>query len=481
MIRRNWRLIFIILSLLVDSLAIAMAAVLSFFVRDILLNLPRYSPFIFFVTTAVMGGILLVVALIIGLYRASYRTTLRKQYKIALKAYLYAIPTIFMLFYFVQWPQFPRRFSAIFFLLLPIAFVFGRNLLNAFNVAMQRRGYGVQKALVYGYDDGWLEVFQRFTVFPELGYEIKGAIASPTRVRTGTEVRTNGTTVPLYASHYFPKLVEEHQIDEVFILSPKLVSNGSAELLDFCKLNRIRLKVLSPEAEGLLHMMHLHDLAGITLYAPRRTRIELVRKIAKRCFDIMGSLALLFLLSPIFLLTAFAIWVESGRPVIFKQKRSSVKDGKTFEFYKFRSMVQDADHQKESLLVQNEADGALFKIKNDPRLTRVGRFIRRYSIDELPQLLNVLKGEMSLVGPRPLPVEDFNRLNEGPEFWEAVNGRQHVLPGMTGLWQISGRSGVGFKEMLLLDYYYIENQSLLFDLEILFATIPVVLFGKGAY
>lgn len=481
MLRRNWRLIFILASLLVDTLAVALAAVTSFFVRDLLLNLPKYSPTVFFVTTTVMGGILLVVALILGLYRASYRTTLRKQYQIALKAYLCAIPIVFTFFYIVQWPQFPRRFSAIFLLLLPIAFVLGRTLLNAVNVAMQRRGYGVQRALVYGYDDGWLDAFQRFTVFPELGYEIKGAIASQNQVRTGTEVRTNGTTVPLFAPHHLPQLVEEHQIDEIFIPSPKLVANGSAELLDFCKLNKIRLKVLSPEAEGLLHTMHLHDLAGITLYAPPRTRIELVRKTAKRCFDIVGSLALLFLFSSVFLLTAFAIWIESGRPVIFKQKRSSVKDGKTFEFYKFRSMVQDADQQKESLLEQNEADGALFKIKNDPRLTRVGKFIRRYSIDELPQLLNVLKGEMSLVGPRPLPVEDFNKLNEGPEFWEAVKGRAEVQPGMTGLWQISGRSNVGFKEMLLLDFYYIENQSLLFDIEILFATIPVVLFGKGAY
>lgn len=120
-------------------------------------------------------------------------------------------------------------------------------------------------------------------------------------------------------------------------------------------------------------------------------------------------------------------------------------------------------------------------MKNDPRVTRLGKFIRRYSIDELPQMFNVLKGDMSLVGPRPLPVEDFEKLEEPAEFWDAIRGRASVKPGITGLWQISGRSNVGFREMVLLDFYYIENQSLLFDLEILLATIPVVLFGRGAY
>jgi lipopolysaccharide/colanic/teichoic acid biosynthesis glycosyltransferase len=114
-------------------------------------------------------------------------------------------------------------------------------------------------------------------------------------------------------------------------------------------------------------------------------------------------------------------------------------------------------------------------------MTSVGRFIRRFSIDELPQLINVIKGDMSLVGPRPLPINDFNRADERSEFWEYVKARDKVKPGITGLWQISGRSIVGFKEMVWLDLYYVENQSLLFDLEILFETIPVVLFGKGAY
>jgi lipopolysaccharide/colanic/teichoic acid biosynthesis glycosyltransferase len=144
-------------------------------------------------------------------------------------------------------------------------------------------------------------------------------------------------------------------------------------------------------------------------------------------------------------------------------------------------MVTDAEQQKAELMEQNESDGALFKMKNDPRVTRVGKIIRKLSIDELPQLLNVIKGDMSLVGPRPLPPSDFDKANEPEEFWNAIKERGSVKPGMTGLWQVSGRSNIKFREMILLDLYYVENHSLLFDLEILFETIPVVLFGKGAY
>jgi lipopolysaccharide/colanic/teichoic acid biosynthesis glycosyltransferase len=173
--------------------------------------------------------------------------------------------------------------------------------------------------------------------------------------------------------------------------------------------------------------------------------------------------------------------IESGFPIFFKHRRASVRGGKEFNFIKFRSMIKNADQMKESLFRENETDGILFKMKNDPRMTRVGQFIRKYSIDELPQLINVIKGEMSLVGPRPLPIADFDKADERLEYWDFVKVRDRVKPGITGLWQISGRSNLGFKEMVWLDLYYVENQSLLFDLEILFETIPVVLFGKGAY
>ena len=144
-------------------------------------------------------------------------------------------------------------------------------------------------------------------------------------------------------------------------------------------------------------------------------------------------------------------------------------------------MLKDAEELRDSLEGQNESSGPLFKMRDDPRMTRVGRFLRRTSIDELPQLFNVIKGDMSLVGPRPLPVADLDQVGYSDDLWEAISDRAKLKPGITGLWQISGRSEISFNEMVLLDLYYVEHHSLAFDLEILFETIPAVLFGRGAF
>jgi lipopolysaccharide/colanic/teichoic acid biosynthesis glycosyltransferase len=198
-------------------------------------------------------------------------------------------------------------------------------------------------------------------------------------------------------------------------------------------------------------------------------------------FDFLGALAGLILLSPLFLVVSLATKLESPGPVFFRQRRALCEDGATFEFLKFRSMYHGADQEKDQLFEKNESTGALFKLREDPRVTGVGRFIRRYSIDELPQLINVLRGDMSLVGPRPLPINDFRKMREEDHLGGYYRQRAQGKPGMTGLWQVSGRSEIGFRDMVLLDLYYIEHQSLLYDVEILAQTLPVVVFGKGAY
>jgi lipopolysaccharide/colanic/teichoic acid biosynthesis glycosyltransferase len=180
---------------------------------------------------------------------------------------------------------------------------------------------------------------------------------------------------------------------------------------------------------------------------------------------------------------AVIIKLTSRGPILFKQKRSLYQGGPEFEFYKFRSMYRGADSLKEKLYDENITNGALFKLKNDPRITPFGRIIRRWSLDELPQFINVLKGEMSIVGPRPLPIGDFSKIQEE---WNGMNldwykQRGNAKAGITGIWQISGRSNIPFEEMLYLDLYYIEHSSIFFDMEILFETIPTVLFGRGAY
>jgi exopolysaccharide biosynthesis polyprenyl glycosylphosphotransferase len=195
----------------------------------------------------------------------------------------------------------------------------------------------------------------------------------------------------------------------------------------------------------------------------------------KRIFDFAISLFLISLFLPIFFLTTFAILLDSRGPIFFRQTRVG-KNGRKFTLYKFRSMILNAESLKKGIIDgKSFEDNVTFKMKNDPRVTRVGRFIRRYSIDELPQLFNVVKGEMSLVGPRP-PVPE-----EVEKYSQEDSGRLLVKPGITCLWQISGRSELTFKQQVELDKQYIDSQSILLDIKILLKTIPAVLTGKGAY
>jgi lipopolysaccharide/colanic/teichoic acid biosynthesis glycosyltransferase len=197
--------------------------------------------------------------------------------------------------------------------------------------------------------------------------------------------------------------------------------------------------------------------------------------ILKRFIDIISSTMGIGLLSFLFLIVALAIKIEDPKgPVLFSQIRVG-KNGKEFKMYKFRSMVSDAEKKLEELLKYNEASGAMFKMKKDPRITKVGKFLRKTSIDELPQLINVLKGEMSLVGPRPPLPREVN------EYSNYDLQRLLVIPGCTGLWQISGRSTLGFNEMVQLDIKYIQTRSIIMDLKIIFKTIFSMISAKDAY
>jgi lipopolysaccharide/colanic/teichoic acid biosynthesis glycosyltransferase len=194
----------------------------------------------------------------------------------------------------------------------------------------------------------------------------------------------------------------------------------------------------------------------------------------KRAFDLVVSAAVVVLGLPLWLLIALALKLDSRGPVLYVDRRVGVGE-QEFGMLKFRTMVAGASELQEELEERNEAEGALFKIRDDPRVTRVGAVLRRLSIDELPQVVNVLRGEMSLVGPRPLPLRDYQMLED----WHLR--RYRVLPGITGLWQISGRSNLSFDDLVRLDFYYLENWSIWLDIAIIAKTIPAVLTRRGAY
>jgi lipopolysaccharide/colanic/teichoic acid biosynthesis glycosyltransferase len=196
--------------------------------------------------------------------------------------------------------------------------------------------------------------------------------------------------------------------------------------------------------------------------------------VLKRGFDLLVSALVVVIGLPLWIAIAIAIKVESRGPVLYRDRRVGLNE-REFQMIKFRTMRANAPQLQQRLEAENEAEGALFKLRDDPRVTRVGAFLRRFSLDEVPQVLNVLRGQMSLVGPRPLPIRDYKLL----EPWHRK--RYLVLPGMTGLWQIAGRSDLSFDDLVRLDFYYLENWSIWLDISILLRTVPAVMAGRGAY
>ena len=263
-------------------------------------------------------------------------------------------------------------------------------------------------------------------------------------------------------------------IDEVLIADADFPEEEAVELVDRCHRQGVRVRVAPSTMEILMERVEYVPGQALPLFELKPPVFEGVDFALKRTFDLVGSTLLILVLSPLMILAALAIKLTSRGPVFYRSHRPGI-GGKCFPCLKFRTMVHGAEKLQERLEEHNEVGGALFKMREDPRVTGVGRFLRRWSLDELPQLFNVLRGEMSLVGPRPLPQRDYNRLDD----WHRK--RYLVLPGMTGLWQVSGRSELDFDELVRLDFLYLERWSVGLDLSILLKTIPAVVRAKGAW
>ena len=258
-------------------------------------------------------------------------------------------------------------------------------------------------------------------------------------------------------------IVGEHGIDRIIIAPTTTDNSGVVDLIRIAKASGVRVSVLPRMFEVVGSAVEFDDVDGMTMLGVRRFGLSRSSRLLKRSFDVVVTLIALTLLAPVILAIALAIRLDSRGPVFFRQIRVG-RDGKHFRIFKFRSMVVDAEMRKEQLRVLNEAGDGLFKISDDPRITRVGRFLRNTSLDELPQLLNVVRGEMSLVGPRPLVVD------EDAQVLGLDRSRLHLTPGMTGPWQVMG-SRVPMKEMVGIDYLYVANWSLWGDLKVLLRTV----------
>ena len=344
---------------------------------------------------------------------------------------------------------------------------FGRSLVRLLRLMARRRGLGIARVVVVGDNSAGRMIMQSIAAQPHLGYQVAGFLALTPGPDFGRFKRL-GTLEEL------PQLCEQHGVDEVIIALPSVFHSEILGVRDHCQRDGLRFKLVPDLYELSLNRVELDAINGIPLLSVKETTLHGWNQLTKRALDMLLAGAGLLLFAPLWGLIALAIKLDSPGPVLFRQERVGRGEAR-FNLLKFRSMRQDADQIVHQLLAQNEATGPLFKMRNDPRLTRVGRVLRRCSLDEWPQLVNVWRGEMSLIGPRPpLPREV-----EQYEPWH--RRRLEVAPGVTGLWQVSGRSELGFDEMVMLDLYYIENWSLGLDLRILLRTIPAVARGRGAF
>jgi lipopolysaccharide/colanic/teichoic acid biosynthesis glycosyltransferase len=345
---------------------------------------------------------------------------------------------------------------------------------------MRERGFGVHSTILFDEGTAGTHLFHRLDLFPEFGYEIT-AVVTFNGLMLPKDRYSTINVIHLDSMAEMKEHILANSVDRVIVPTVESHKTVVSEILTVCKETGAKLTLLSKESEELLRFSYINDVAGITLYSARRRKIDAARRIAKRAFDFVGSILAIVLFSPVIGFTALAILAEDGLPIFYRQKRALARGRKELEILKFRTMVKDAETQQANLYEKNETSGGLFMLREDPRILKVGRFLRKLSLDELPQLFNVLFGEMSLVGPRPLSIADLNNISVENTLRGYYELRANAIPGMTGLWQISGRRELSFKEMVLLDLYYIDNQSVMFDVEILLATVPVVLFGKGGY
>jgi exopolysaccharide biosynthesis polyprenyl glycosylphosphotransferase len=335
---------------------------------------------------------------------------------------------------------------------------------------LHRKGVGVDRLLIVGAGEVGRTVMRHVVAQPSLGYQVAGFVDDDPD-KGGTDI---GRFKALGSTANIPRLIKDFAIDAVIITLPWMYHRKIVSIIAQCEREQVQVRIIPDMFQMSLSHLNVEDLSGIPMLGWREIAISRGEMLFKRAMDVVISLAGLLVLFPLFLLAGVAIKLDSKGPVFFRQIRVT-KGERLFTCFKFRSMYEDAEAEKEKLLALNEADGPIFKMREDPRITRVGRILRRTSIDELPQLFNVLMGHMSIVGPRPAPPSEVQRYQP----WH--RRRLEVSPGITGLWQVSGRSELSFDEMVLLDLYYVENWSPLLDVQIMLRTIPTVILREGAY
>jgi exopolysaccharide biosynthesis polyprenyl glycosylphosphotransferase len=414
-------------------------------------------------------------------FKGAYRLRLGKEIEDDITATFSAatisVATLIVVTAMLQHYQYSRGVMIYLWVALVVFLFLGRFAVRNVMAHLYRVGIGARRMLVVGATDVGKMVMQGVAARPDLGYQLVGFVHAEQEEqgRESTSAADFGRFRNLGYASDVPGIVSRERIDDVIIALPASAHLHIWPILQECEASGIGFKLVPDLFELSLGRVQVDDIAGIPLFDVRRERTRYFKNIVKRGVDYVLAILLAILFLPTFIITTILIKLESRGPVFFRQVRVGM-NGRTFTCYKFRSMKNDGDEMLEAMADANSPSKEIeFKMRHDPRCTRVGRFIRKHSIDELPQIWNVLRGNMSMVGPRPPLPDEVARY----EPWH--RRRLNARPGITGIWQVSGRSDISFDEKAMMDIYYIESWSLLLDVKIMLRTVLAMLIGRGAY
>jgi exopolysaccharide biosynthesis polyprenyl glycosylphosphotransferase len=409
----------------------------------------------------------------VGLYHSRRLSTMLSESIDVLKAVAIGVGTVYALDKVLRIAVLTPRVGLGIWATACIACIFARLSMRLLVRQARLRGRNLRHLLVVGTNNRALDLAAKIQERASLGFNLLGFVDNPDEVRQAF-VDSGSALVTSFSD--FGSYISTHVVDEVIICLPlQSYYQQCSRLANLCHEQGIIVRVSSDIFDLQLPTARTDKFDGDPMVTISAGGMQGWPAVVKNLLDRAISAVALIALSPLLLITALAVKFSSNGPALYVQERFGLNK-RRFKLYKFRTMMVDAEIRQKDLEAMNEAEGPVFKIRNDPRITPIGRFLRKYSIDELPQLVNVLKGDMSLVGPRPLPVRDCVGFSTS---WH--RRRFSVRPGLSCLWQVSGRSSLGFEDWMRLDMQYIDQWSLWLDMKIIAKTVRVVLTGAGAW